>query len=257
MALNANKAMPIYQERNVNIPQGTKADAAYDLVLYPELGSQTRGVLVVTVIVSFKFKDGESQVPATKGAKLTWTAQGKTDFMNGFRTACQDVWSEQHRLTTTNSIPMIKDVGVLFEVRTAEEMSVLSHSHWNATVTAVDPNWVVSWVRGCGGWISNGESQLDSEDLTPANKGGPSKQRDAVHEFGHMLGLRDEYPAAQDNLNWLGDPGSIMHFSENVRPRHYVFLADWIGRQWNNTTSLVKPIDWKVNGSVDTMNAQI
>ncbi len=38
-----------------------------------------------------------------------------------------------------------------------------------------------------------GQVTLDSEDLVPVNKGAKTPQRGAVHEFGHMLGLDDEY----------------------------------------------------------------
>lgn len=41
---------------------------------------------------------------------------------------------------------------------------------------------------------SNGKVQLDSEDLTTVSKAKGFKQKGgAVHEFGHMLGLLDEY----------------------------------------------------------------
>jgi hypothetical protein len=257
MALLPNVGKLLYSEKNVNIPQGTKADAAYDLALYPELGNESRGVLVVTVIGSFKFVDGTTSNPATPGVKLTWTALEKSIFMDGFKNICAAAWGEQHRITTTSRFPAIKDIGVIFDIKCAEGMSTFDHSHWNMTTTKIDANWVVSSVRACGGWVSNGEIRLDSVDLTPVSKGGPQTQRDAVHEFGHMLGLRDEYPAANDNLNWLTDPISVMHFSEKVQPRHYVFFADWIGRQWQSTTSMIRPDEWKVNGTINLMNAQI
>jgi hypothetical protein len=260
MALLPSKGMMIFSENNVNITAGTKADAAYDLALYEELGKPTRGVLVVTIIFNFKFKDGVSKKPATKGAKLVWAPQEKTDFMDGVKTVCASVWGEKHRLTTTNSIPAAKDVGVIFDVQTAENMSITTHSHWNVTTERVD-DWTSSQVGDCGGWFTNGESDLDSQDLDAVDKGGPDKQRGAVHEFGHMLGYRDEYPSAKPasnpNPNWPTDLVSIMHSGETVQPRHYIFFADWIGRQWQARTTLYKFPDWKVNGTVDMTTARI
>ena len=73
-----------------------------------------------------------------------------------------------------------------------------------------------------------------------------------------MLGLPDEYPGARrPNKYYQADVASVMHCGETVQPLHYVFFADWIGRQWHNYTSLVKPSDWKVNGTIDLLNARL
>lgn len=73
-----------------------------------------------------------------------------------------------------------------------------------------------------------GNVTLDSEDLNPVNKGGPQSQRGAVHEFGHMLGLDDEYPAASPHT---GDKASVMNSSEAVRPRHNDTMRSWVIRK--------------------------
>lgn len=256
MALIPDKGKLCFSELNVDIPAGVKPKSAYDLALFHELGRTPRGVLVVTMIVSFKFKNGTST--KTPGAVLTWTPDGKTKFMDGFKAACSGLWGEKHRLTTTATVPAVNDVGVIFDIQTAEDMSTFSHSHWNATVVAVD-NYPVSTTLGaCVGIVTNGDVDLDSADLTPAPKGGPDPQRDAVHEFGHMLGYDDEYAAANANKNWLSDLKSIMNLSETIQPRHYVFFADWLTKQYGVAAALSKTsIVWKVNGTVDLTNAKV
>ncbi|WP_219906769.1 hypothetical protein [Enhygromyxa salina] len=46
----------------------------------------------------------------------------------------------------------------------------------------------------------------------------------AAHEFGHMLGLDDEYP---DDSPHKADGASIMNSGMGVRPRHMEHFAEW------------------------------
>ena len=258
MALLPDFGRKLIFEKNVDIPAGLKTGSAYDLTLYPELGNPTRGVLTVTVIGNFSFKDGKK----ADGSKLGWTEAEKTNFKLGFRNAVTAMWDDKHRITTASTAPFMKSVGVLFYIWTRESMSVFDHSHWNIGVTKTD-RMIVSTVNGSGGsFATNGGANLDSEDLTGVNKGAASTQRGAVHEFGHMMGFRDEYAdgkgVAEDNPNWLGDTGSVMNRGETVRDRHYVFFADWLTKQFKAFANAKGTrIDWKVNGTVDLSNARL
>jgi hypothetical protein len=255
MTLIANKSKLAYEEINVDCPAGSKTSDAYDAALYEEMSKPGRGVLVITVICSFKFKDGEDAA----GAALTWGGSDKTDFMDKFRTIVPAAWGEQFRITTSSTTPSITDVGVIFDVKTAENMSTFSHSHWNIAVTKVPPGWAQSLTSGWGGGFAfNGSADLNSSNFTPFNKGGPNTQRPALHEFGHMLGHRDEYPAAKDNMLWPGDQDAVMHFGEKIRERHYAMFADWLTTQYKTVAELSKTtIDWKVSGTTDLFNAKL
>jgi hypothetical protein len=252
--IQPNKGKLLFSERNVDLPAGLKWDAAYDLALYEELGNPLRGVLVVTVICSFKFKDGTSTTGPSPGSPLTWNPGEKSAFITGFKSGVAGVWSEQHRITTVGTAPPVTDVGVLFEVKGGEDLSIFRHSHWNLHVTKVD-HGVISNVADGGGLLTNGDANLDSLDLQPEDKGGPAPMVPAIHEFGHMIGYRDEYrtkggvPA--DNPNYTGDLASIMNLSATVRERHYVLLADWLTGQSDSG------VVWRVNGVTDLINAQI
>jgi len=61
-------------------------------------------------------------------------------------------------------------------------------------------------------------------------KGGGQMQRGAVHEFGHMLGLDDEYPAASP---YTADKPAVMNSGEQVRPRYDDTLLPWTERKLN------------------------
>lgn len=249
MALLPDRGRLVFSEQNVDAPAGLKTSSCYDLTLYPELGSSSRGVLIVTVIASVKFADG---VASSGGAKLTWTDSDKKTFISGVQDAVRDAWGEKHRLKTPSSVPSFNDVGVIFDLQMIEGLSSVAHSHWDMTVTKVD-----KWTQSCvsplfNTWISNGEAHLDSLDLRPEDKLGPGTQRGAVHEFGHMLGYRDEYPAAAANTSWLTDKGSIMHSSEEIKARHYAFFAEWMNAQYKVAGHLAgEPTYWAVDGTTN------
>lgn len=259
MALLPNRGKRLLRETNVDAPAGLKVSSAYDLDLYEELGNASRGVLVVTYIAAISFDEGKA---TAGGAKLTWSAKDKTDFIDGIKSGVKSVWEDKHRIKTTSTVPAVQDVGVLFDLQITEGLSRLSHSHWNITVMKVDSFRTSCVKTAFSTFITNGDADLDSLDTNGAPKGASVPQRGVVHEFGHMLGYRDEYVGAdgkpQDNSNWIGDRESVMNVGETVQPRHYVFLADWLTRQFKVAASLAKePIDWKVNGSVSLGSALV
>jgi hypothetical protein len=241
------------EEINVDCPAGRKTPDAYDAALYEEMGKPSRGVLVIKVICNFSFKDGKDQ----SGAALNWAGSDKTGFMDKFRGDVATTWGEQFRLTTTSTVPAVKDVGVIFDIKTTENMGTFSHSHWNLAVTKVGA-WTQSQVDHCGGAVWNGKVTLDSLDFRPENKGGPNTQRGAVHEFGHMLGHRDEYQTERGNPSWLGDLDAVMNAGEKIRDRHYAMFAAWLTDQYKTAAHLAREaVDWKVNGTTDVFNARL
>jgi hypothetical protein len=56
----------------------------------------------------------------------------------------------------------------------------------------------------------------------------PVEQRGAVHEFGHMLGLDDEYTAGSP---FAADRPAIMNAGEQLRPRYDDTLVGWLNRK--------------------------
>ncbi|PKH49303.1 hypothetical protein CXF68_00750 [Tenacibaculum sp. Bg11-29] len=75
-----------------------------------------------------------------------------------------------------------------------------------------------------------GRVQLDSEDLTPSLKSVDIYQRGAVHEFGHMLGLDDEYITSSKHID---DLNSIMNSGEVTRIRHDSSCLKWLNEVLN------------------------
>jgi hypothetical protein len=258
--------MRCFTEENVDPDGGSNIHSAYDAALYWEMGSgpkkddDNRGVLVVTVICIFNFKDGESALPATKGNKLTWTDAEKTTFMADYKRICEAAWSEKHRikLTTPHTFSKMDDVGVLVEVDTRVGISTITnHYHWELKVTKADAP-ITSSTNDA---IHRHTVHLDSLDFaakTLTFGTTTTNQRAAVHEFGHMLGHRDEYPIEDGNTNWPDDYPSIMFGGETIRERHYALFTAWVMDQFSGAAKMFKqPNTWKVNGTLDVDHAQL
>lgn len=62
---------------------------------------------------------------------------------------------------------------------------------------------------------------LDSEDISYVGR-----QRGAIHEFCHMIGLADEHK----NSRHIIDIKSVMHSGEETRDRHFAHFCDWVER---------------------------
>jgi hypothetical protein len=240
-----NSAAPAKSGTNVRTPLSLLGGEAYRLMLCPELGSSTTSVLLVRMTVQFQFEDGDD---------LAWTAGEKSTFATGFISAVGSVWNNKYRITTTSTVPAapFRDVGVQFEFKTYMDGWHADDDFELGVKKIPAGNFQASCVN-----YSFGNAQLDSEDLVAVAKGA-SMQRGAVHEFGHMLGLRDEYPSADDNKNWIGDTGSVMHSGETVRPRHYVPFASWLTSQFEVAARLSRSsIQYKVDGMWDQGNARL
>ena len=248
MALSYDRSITYWSGQNVRPPLGSWFNGqAYWMKVHPELGRSDRSVLVVKMILQFQFKDG---------AGGSWTMAEKNAFAHGFVDSVTAVWSEKHRLLTTSTVPVaaLRDVGVVFEFPYYID-GVHLDDDFEIEVTKIDPNAEME-ISYCQ--YSLGNTTLDSNDLRPETKGASMTQRDAVHEFGHMLGLRDEYAAAKSNTNHLGDLDSVMNVGEVVRERHYAPFAAWMTAKSSTNARLTRStIEYKVNGTTDMSNAML
>lgn len=184
-----------------------KANDAYDLSLYRMPNGSFE--LVVFMKLQFFFESGSGG---------DWTDAEEKKYVHDWRVAIQSAWSGRniHLTASGQSVSMRLE----FEIQTGGWMS----DHWEITVTKIKAGtFRTSYVN-----VGTGNVTLDSEDLNPVNKGGPQTQRGAVHEFGHMLGLDDEYPTVSPHR---GDKGSVMNSSETVRPRHNGTMRPWVIRK--------------------------
>lgn len=247
MALVPDRSRTIMEGQNIRPPLGSFFNGkSYWIKLHPESG-RDRSVMVVTMVLQFQFNSGSGG---------DWTSTEKDAFAHNFVDSVISVWSEKFRISTTSTVPVsfARDVGVIFNFPYYIDGW---HTDDDFELSVEKVPAAAAWqVSMCG--YSNGETTLDSNDLRNETKGASMTQRDAVHEFGHMLGLRDEYAAApaSANKNHLADVDSIMNVGELVRKRHYAPFAAWLTDQFAVAAHLSQStIEYKVEGDTTVGNA--
>lgn len=190
---------------------GFGVNDAYDLYLLDKSGGGY--ILVVFMKLQFVFEDFNKNI---------WTQSEKVDFANNFKKAINAVWGNKVLKVARNG----KKISLQFRFEMILDQWCITE-HWEIHVKKVT-GFSQSWVNPYTGKV-----QLDSQDLTPTEKSYPSgfkgtkgKQRGVVHEFGHMLGLPDEYDIV--NGPHSNDFGSIMNRGESVLSRHSSQYINWL-----------------------------
>jgi len=190
-------------------PLGVKD--AYDLQLYREpSGDYT---LEVHMGVDFNFNQGTD--PA--GNALQWTEQEKQAFMADYQKSVEEVWDGRAIRTAPDGGEVKLDI----KLDTRETMT---GENWNIDVVRAAPG---QFVRSYMSPSTNSAS-LDSNDVIGVNKGAGDGilQSGAAHEFGHMLGLDDEYTGGAH----VDDLDSIMNAGSTVESRHLQNFSDWVSQ---------------------------
>lgn len=191
-------------EKKTSVTAGAlKVSDAYDLSLSKMPSGDYE--IMVFMKIQFFFKNNTPYV---------WKPFERTQFMKDWESAIRKSWGGRilKRLSTGNKVFLnfsfkIQQGGWMFD-------------NWEITVTKIKAGgFARSYVVP-----SMGNVALDSEDLTPVSKAPSFKQRGAVHEFGHMLGLLDEYKKSK----YVSDTGSVMHSGEMIRPRHDAPIIKWM-----------------------------
>jgi len=183
-----------------------KIEDAYDLRLYKLPSGDYE--LIAFMKIQFYFEGSPIHI---------WAEQEKKSFVKKWESAIKQSWGS----VTLKLLKKGKKVRLNFEFDI--QIGGFMYDNWEITVTKIKQGgFRTSFVS-----IYNGAVTMDSEDLTPTNKGAKTPQRGAVHEFGHMLGIDDEYTKGSKYIN---DPLSIMHSSEKVRLRHSSTMNKWLDK---------------------------
>jgi hypothetical protein len=178
---------------------------AFDLYLV--LLSNGNYKLIVFMKVQFFFQDGN-------GGK--WTNSEKTTFVNKWESAIKQKWGGR----VLKQLKSNKNVSIEFRFKT--QIGGWMLDHWEINVEKVN-KFAVSSVNPIIGNVT-----LDSLDLKLTRKKGGGFQRAVVHEFGHMIGLDDEY---LKNSPFQKDYKSVMNGGESVLTRHDAPHMKWLNER--------------------------
>lgn len=160
--------------------------------------------LIVFMKVQFYFTNGDGG---------NWMRAEMVQFVNDWKFAIKNKWGNK----IIKALISTKKVFLDFRFKTQIDGWMLDH--WEITVTKVS-KFATSSVNPITGNV-----KLDSLDLTLTKKGHNQSQRGAIHEFGHMLGLPDEYLKSSPHKN---DYASVMNSGERVYNRHDMPYMKWL-----------------------------
>ena len=236
---------------------------AYNLHLW-ETKSRGTCVLVVQMNIEFKFLH---HLHYKNDNKMKWDEKEKKKYIIEWVKLVKKIWEDKYKI-----FPKKGSCCNSCKNGTTVEFS------FNTSIDSKNNN--VNWTHNVykSKYDSSNSTNVGRNIVTGANfsllvGGSPepltdSKQIPAVHEFGHMLGLHDEYKINKNEYrkgyitlkDWNDDKLSIMNEGHEVRPRHYVPFSNWMtkklkndkkpcsyivrdssGIEWDNTDAKLKP----------------
>ncbi|MDE1208366.1 hypothetical protein [Tenacibaculum larymnensis] len=196
-SINAGTIGPIF---------GGKINNAFGLCLVKNpLGDY---ILIVYMKLQFFFENN---------GNLAWNNSDKTKFIQKFESAISQKWGD---MRVIKSLSQGKRVFLDFRFLSVYDQWSIGE-HWEIYIQKIKKGgFEQSYVNSFFG-----TTHLDSEDLRPSLKSDNIYQRGAVHEFGHMLGLNDEYITSSKHVD---DLHSIMNSGEITRIRHHSSYIKWL-----------------------------
>ena len=200
-----------------------------DLALFGELGNTDRSVLIIKMRLQFRFRKTIDE----NGVTYDWTRDEKKKLAEESKTAIVQAWDNRFRIKTTSTVPdkAFRNVGVRFDLSILiDGLHIFEDYEFEIRkVGPVDRDDSEVFPKDRTGKLDN-RTALPRIQMT-TDKGINIYQKPVVHEFGHLLGLRDEYHKNKNIPHFTryeNDPNSVMHSGGAIRPRHYVPFARWL-----------------------------
>jgi len=184
---------------------GQGAYDAYDLYLVEE--SSGNYILIIFMELHYIFKDSPQG---------EWTTTEKANFMNGFRQAVNKKWGGKQYIKSLSG-----GKNIYLDIRIHHKINSFISPGENWTIKVIKGQYRYSKHKS---WVNLNINKvfLEDDDLVTATTPYGKKQQTAVHEFGHMLGLEDEYGIDHKHFK---DLHSIMHGgSEVLSGRHQPYM---------------------------------
>ena len=149
-----------------------------------------------------------------------WNFIDKDNFEKNFRETINKKWGASN-IRSLSSSRERKTISLEFRF-SFNKLGIFTYNHWTLNVIKLRKDeWAQSFVTS-----SLRTGNFDTNDFDYVKKGHKIYQRGAVHEFGHMLGLNDEYSAGV----YVSDLKSIMNLGETIRQRHQITYITWLNK---------------------------
>lgn len=171
----------------------------------------------------------ESEAP-----EAAWTYNEKVAFHTKVDRQIWSSWSFRVTLGVRGNHSMVTKFGrsglpINFDVRWRTDKQT---SQWS--IRAVKTQRSLEDGARSAVWFLDRKCDLfanDTDPRTAANDAGAVRNKFLTppHEFGHMLGLPDEYTA---DSNHLSDTDSIMNIGRYIRARHMIEVLGELGRMF-------------------------
>ena len=168
--------------------------------------------LIVSMSICFHF------IPSIVDRKTSWTNVETIEFINEWNKQIYSKWNSIRPATFKES-----EISISFQCDTYSDRTKISD--WNIAVQKLRSRALTAqslvWrnnipINGYGRL----DALFDSNDDLKKMDIGDKKQTSIMHEFGHMIGLDDEYYSTADE-------NSIMSKGSELRERHYAHLLAW------------------------------
>lgn len=208
------------------------------------------GLAQVVVRVAFEFVSGpvserlSSILRGADPAEFVWSREDRINFRRTFIAQVHEVWSGRHPMRCTRSDSTLNHSPAWADLVANADVHIVpvdANPHFTVRVQRIPPEeFRTSSVRAprrdaSGAPTAPGLVELDSNDVTGVRKSGTSAgttQRAGVHEFGHMIGLQDEYAGrgrragstTRQGSTVGGDQDRIMAGGEVVQQAHYTSI---------------------------------
>lgn len=196
----------------------------YDLYLVYNGHNSVQLIIYMKILFTFEPGSEAYEDPVammTKVRKVEWKAGEPEKFVSDWRSAIAGAWT-QVRYRTYKDVAI--SIHVSFDTKIGDSYP---GSHWQIMVKKLPDSstgetsfvWRDQMARKY-------DVQLDSQDFKLKTGMGDGKQSGAIHEFGHMLGLGDEYTSDASAAH-QADTKSILNSGSETRPRHYQSVVQW------------------------------
>ncbi len=190
-----------------------KVNDAYDLTLLKKPDGNYELQLFMKIQFFFQ-DDGVSR----------WNKSLQQTFITNWESAIRNSWDN-----TVIRILSGKE-SVKLKLKFQIQIGGFMFDHWEITVKKVPPGSTFrSYVNPHKGNVMLTEND-NNIVIRHVQKKGSYKQTTSVHEFGHMIGLNDEYGPlfGGDKGPHNNDYSSLMNVGSNIRSRHKNSLIKWL-----------------------------